>query len=310
MNAGNNPPPAGRRLTTYADWLAGREFYPERIIIEPTDACNLRCEQCPRQHRAPVPPGFMAWPDYERLVGELAGFPACKVCLFFRGEPFLHPRILEMIGLLKARTPHTLIIFTNGVRLDPPRLDRLVGLNLDFLSFSVDSIDRARYESIRANPHLERVLANVEYYRRHKRPEQVLQVSMVETALNREEKERFIRFWQGKADRVRIYADHTRDGQYGSLAGDGGARQPCLKPLNEVAINWRGDVTLCCYDWERSAPLGNVFTDTLRGVWTNDRYRAVREDHRLHGGAGDPVCRGCGHWRMYYTESKLIGELY
>lgn len=70
---------------------------PKMVIIEATNRCNLRCKACPTvDGTAPV--GDMSWEMFtaivERIKIELPS--TTPVCFWMLGEPFLHPKYLEM----------------------------------------------------------------------------------------------------------------------------------------------------------------------------------------------------------------------
>ena len=76
-------------------------------MIEPTNECNLRCPLCPtgagKLKRAK---GQMSFELYRRILAELDGSLE-RLMLYNYGEPFLHPRILDMMAEAhQARSSH------------------------------------------------------------------------------------------------------------------------------------------------------------------------------------------------------------
>ena len=90
-----------------------------------------------------------------------------------------------------------------------------------------------------------------------------------------------------------------------SLQGQQAAQLPwtrCYRPSMLMYITANGNVLPCCIspfstvDYA-SIILGNVFKDTLAGIWSGSRYRNFRRQHQT---ATPPkCCRGCGiQWSL------------
>ena len=290
--------------------------FPRRVTVELTNHCNLNCSMCPRRYMS-GPKGFMAVPLFTRIIDEMAAHPGTVLVPFFRGEALLHPEFLPMLAYATPRVG-SVQLATNATMMDPVIADALVNLEVDFVSFSIDSVDPDIYGSVRRNADLGDVLRNVEYLctmkqeRNAKKPQ--IQVSVVETDDTAEGVEEFIRFWSGKVDRVRVYREHSRDGHFGSLedAGEEGpskSRKPCLKPFNELVVYWNGEVALCNHDWNRTAPLGSVHDRSIQEIWRSETYELQRRA-QMGMGEMEDLCRGCDHWEAYWRKDQLIGALY
>lgn len=124
----------------------GRTVDYVRIAV--TSACNLRCTYCLRdESEAPQKTRQLVVGDASRLIRVLAEMGVRKI-RFTGGEPLLHPRITEQVGLAKT-TPgiETVKITTNGVLLDR-HLDALLDAGLDGVNLSLDTLDRDKFISI------------------------------------------------------------------------------------------------------------------------------------------------------------------
>lgn len=112
--------------------------YPRWIVLQLVEACNLRCRMCYEwgehgtYHRLPS-----ARLDFEAVLRVVRDCAPGRPCFeLFGGEPFLHPRIADVIALI-ADTGCVLGIPTNGTLLDRFR-DALVGDSPIRLWLSVD----------------------------------------------------------------------------------------------------------------------------------------------------------------------------
>ena len=131
----------------------------EAFQIEVTSRCDLHCVMCPKQALATSWPSLdLPWEGFQRIA---RSFPHVRhVHLQGWGEPLLHPRLFEMIGLAKAagcRVGFT----TNGMRLSHEVSGRLLEARLDLLVVSIAGATRDTHASIRAGSDLDRITENV-----------------------------------------------------------------------------------------------------------------------------------------------------
>ena len=286
---------------------------PRRITVELTNHCNLSCEMCPR-HYMQYPKGFMTKNLFHKIVDEMSDSGIPVMVPFFRGESLLHPEFLEFITYAKKKDM-IIQLATNGVLLTETTARKLVEIGLDFISFSVDSIDEEHYRAIRKGSDLNNLYRASESMLREKEDLKsslpVIQVSAVDTGFAENTVEDFVSHWSRKVQRVRIYPQHTKNGEFGSLENTPTIpRQPCHKPFTEMVIYWDGKAALCNHDWDRQTPLGDVSVDGLLDIWQSGEYNQIRRRHLTGEFDVKDVCLTCGHWAQYYVQEKFIGELY
>lgn len=289
--------------------------FPERVTLELTNLCNLRCSFCPR-HFSHGPLGTMDFDLFAACIDEISGHPGVAVVPFFRGESLLHPRFLEMMRYAKERGVGPIQLATNGVLLSEEIGREILDLGLDFISFSLDTIDQKLYEELRPGGDYARVQRNVlrflELRAEHPDPRTRVQVSAVETQRTRPFLPELIDYWKVRVDRVRIYREHSIGGKFGKLDTFAipSERRPCPKVLTDMVVYWNGDVALCNHDWDRSEFIGNVLKDGMTGVWQCAAYQEVRRRHWEGRTQEDPTCNACDHWQTYYCEELRFGELF
>lgn len=126
---------------------------PRRLIVESTIRCNLRCRNtsCDLNNDRGFKvreQGFLAFELFRKLMDEAA--PHLGTLYFFNyGEPFLHPRAVDMLAYAKARNPAIAIATsTNGLMLargDTAR--RLVEQDLlHWINFTIAGADDPTYQ--------------------------------------------------------------------------------------------------------------------------------------------------------------------
>jgi radical SAM protein with 4Fe4S-binding SPASM domain len=139
---------------------------PHFVQIEPVGQCNLRCRMCPIAYRNESNgrnegqrPAFMPFDTFCRIVEQ---FPALReLQLQGMGEPFLHPRFLDMVRFAAARGIEV-STNTNLTALSERRAEECVTSGLKDLHVSLDAADPAAYEYIRIGSRFDRVARNLE----------------------------------------------------------------------------------------------------------------------------------------------------
>lgn len=127
------------------------------LVIESTSRCNLKCEMCPRnsykQENGDIDIELFKYISKyinNNIDVNLAGW----------GEPLLHPKLEELIKIIKrigARVGFT----TNATLLDTETSIELIKNGLDFIDFSLDGATQETYENIRHGSKFEKVILNI-----------------------------------------------------------------------------------------------------------------------------------------------------
>lgn len=136
---------------------------PRQVQLEITNACNLDCQMCPRTVMG-IDLEHMEWDTFTGLMDRLTHRE--EITLTGWGEPFLHPRIFDMIAYCQERG-HRVMITSNGVFTKDDVAEKIIAAGLDGLTFSVDSVDTNIAEG-HISP---KALANIETIARLRKPE-------------------------------------------------------------------------------------------------------------------------------------------
>jgi radical SAM protein with 4Fe4S-binding SPASM domain len=264
--------------------------FPKRLELELVSDCNLKCTYCPR-HYVNELTGYMDFELFKKIIDEATPYPETIFVLHRRGESMLHPRFSDMLNYIAGKFKETQMA-TNATMLTSEKYEAIVN-GLDFLSLSLDTPDRfnktrlpARYEKVEKN-----ILNFLEYNKGRVRT----QASMVKTLDTTDEMcEEFTSIWQDRVDRVRIYEEHSSDGNFGSLTNPRENRKPCVMPIYEMLVYESGMVARCNHDWD-SDGMGDTNTHSLKEIWMSDKYKDLREQH-ITQKLTDPVCSKCDSW--------------
>jgi MoaA/NifB/PqqE/SkfB family radical SAM enzyme len=90
---------------------------------------------------------------------------------------------------------------------------------------------------------------------------------------------------------------HNTDGNTAAAGGFVPAATPaerdtyCPAPYDQLVIQWNGDVTTCCTDYEGLTKTANVFATSVESIWTGNTLKQRKKD-MLEGRLLD-VCAKC-----------------
>ncbi|NOX16285.1 MAG: radical SAM protein [Epsilonproteobacteria bacterium] len=264
--------------------------FPKRLELELVSDCNLKCTYCPRHYVNDLT-GYMDIDLFKKMIDEASKYPEMIFVLHRRGESMLHPKFNEMLNYIAGKFKEVQMA-TNATMLISEKFEAIVN-GLDFLSFSLDTPERfnktrlpAKYEKVE-----EKILKFLEFNQGRVKT----QASMVKTSNTTNEMcTKFIKIWKDRVDRVRIYEEHSSNGEFGSLINPRNNRKPCVMPIYEMLVYENGIVARCNHDWD-SDGMGDTTKNTLKEIWMSPKYINLREQH-LKQKLIDPICSKCDSW--------------
>ena len=141
--------------------LKKRESFPGLLSIELTNACNADCIMCPRS-KLTRKTTQMDFELFKKIMDNCKGRNLKKINLFWFGETFIYPRLIEAIKYIKDKLPGTKVnISTNGSLVKGDIVEKIIESGLDTLNFDIDGAAKETYESIRKNLIFEEVTGNL-----------------------------------------------------------------------------------------------------------------------------------------------------
>jgi MoaA/NifB/PqqE/SkfB family radical SAM enzyme len=162
--------------------------YPQWIVLQLVEACNLRCAMCYEwgvagSYHGKESLAVLEFSVIERILGECG--PSRPHIDLFGGEPLLHPRIGDVIKAIKNKGC-VLDIPTNGL-LVGPNAGMLVEAQVDRLWISLDGPDKIN-DTQRGKGVFQKVMQGIRELRRVREKEKSdfpkLGITYVVTALN------------------------------------------------------------------------------------------------------------------------------
>jgi len=144
--------------------------YPSRMEFELSNKCNLECAMCSgffsssiRSNREKLPPLPQVYDkSFAQQIREFV--PHLKEAKFFGGEPFLIDLYYEVWELFIELNPSCRVAITTNSTVFTEKVRRVVEkLNCQII-VSLDSLNKATYESIRVNATFEKTMANLDLF--------------------------------------------------------------------------------------------------------------------------------------------------
>jgi len=305
-----------RRAASIAKWLSytsGRTrlwTHPDRMYLESTNICNLRCVMCPNGlgllTRAK---GFMDYDLFTAIIDEMAPHVRTTT-LHIWGEPLLHPRIYDMMAYCRSKGLHS-EISTNATLLSEESSRSILDAGLGAIYLCLDGATRETYERVRRRADFEETRDNILRFVEMKNERgggPRVSVQIINIKPTAAEIEQFKKQWAlPGVDRVHIKAFDSWGDQVEQItelrADEAGLVLPekrfaCPNLWYHVHIYWDGTLVCCDRDYNALNPLGNVKDGVMR-TWNGPKMVELRRRH-LEGRLDDvPSCGKCVEWAWW-----------
>lgn len=236
----------------------GQDVFTQ-IEIETNTDCNRKCRICPR-HKHERESGLMPDALYSELLDQLASMKfRGRISPVFYNEPMLDPRLPRLMAEAKAKLPRsTIVVFTNGSLLTKQNIEEMVGAGVDTLFVS-------QYEgNLRADaaPYAEAVRDLSPAVRR----------KVWYRTLGDED------FLSSSGGLVRVQKPVTKS--------------RCMQASLSCVVDFRGDVVLCCNDYNGKHTFGNIGKEHVLDIWNKPHFVKLRKELR-HGDFQLEICKTC-----------------
>jgi MoaA/NifB/PqqE/SkfB family radical SAM enzyme len=226
--------------------------------------------------------GFMAWRTFKKAVNEMRGHAKTSY-LHQIGEPLIHPKLTDFIDYANTADIWT-SISTNGMLMTEEWVEKILKTELNEIVFCVDSMDAYTHERLRVGADFDLIMLNIlRFIHLHAKSNNEMDVviQMIEMKENLHERENFIKFWKefkNVKPVIKIFSTFA-----GRIPKEGvpNRRFKCSKPNTSITIQWNGDVTPCCRDYDGIQIMGNVKNKSIKEIWDGPDYVAFRDLYRV-----------------------------
>ena len=290
--------------------------HPTHLMIEPSTLCNLRCSLCPITTGLDRPQGLMEMDLFKKILDDVGPW-AFTLQLWDWGEPFVNPRIFDMIAYAKAKGVKVISSSNGHLLAKPDMAERLVRSGIDTIIFAIDGVTQKTYEQYRQEGQLETALEGIRKVVAAKKaldsPTPTVNFRFIVMAQNEHE----IPLVRALAPTLGVdvltfktlnpnaqdpYRDLSsaaenpggafipqqvryrrfKPGRQGEEQSDKVRRRrnPCKHLWNSPCFHWNGNVSPCTYDPRDRRVLGDAAKDTFGNIWSGENYRQTRQAFR------------------------------
>ncbi len=283
---------------TYLPKIRIAPTVPAYVLVEPTSVCNMRCPMCFQTDKTFTTNEFMGKMNYNfytSIVDECFANGIGAFTLASRGEPTLHPQLIEMLDYARGKFLE-LKLNTNASRLSA-KLSKSILSSVNHVVFSIDSHLKKEYESIRIGGDYNIVLKNVqEFWKIRNSPEfrdRKIRVSISGVkVLSSQNPKAFKSFWERYCDDAYLNPAEERWNTYLNTSHPD-LKQSCIYPWERLYIWHDGVVNTCDVDYKSKLSPGNI--KDIGGImkaWKNLEW--LRKKHLATERSMVTPCDRCG----------------
>ncbi len=251
---------------------------------------------------------FMDFELFKRLVDECVKYKAYSIRISLRGEPFLHPNVIEMIRYAKNVGIKEVASLTNNYRLTPEMFAKAMEAGLDWLTISFDGLGET-YELVRKPSKFEESFNKIKDYKRikdkTKSAKPVLKVQSVWPAI-KDCAEEYYNLFEPYVDMIASnplidYLHKDKDIEYLEDFD-------CPVLYQRIAVGSDGRV-ICVNDELSEYVFGDAYEESLHAIWHNEKITKTRQLHREHKGYKElGMCQKCYLPRKTQPVMERVGE--
>ena len=122
---------------------------PYRIVVDPTNACNLGCPLCPTGLGASErTKKILKVDDFKKIVDQVEDY-CIEIHLYNWGEPTLHKNLVEMLEYAKLKKIWSRISSNLSLKFKEGYLETFVKSGLSLLHVDIDGLDQDVYAKYR-----------------------------------------------------------------------------------------------------------------------------------------------------------------
>ncbi len=285
----------------YSKWTGkpSQKGLPFTVSIEPTTNCNLGCPECPSGLKSFTrPTGNLEIDFYKKTVDEI-GDKLMYLYFYFQGEPYLHPRFLDLVNYASKKNIYT-VTSTNAHFLTARKARETVESGLDRILISIDGTTQETYEQYRIGGSLEKVIEGTRNLiaakkeLRSKTPHVVFQFLVVKPNEHQVSEVQLLAKQLG-VNEVKLKTAQVYDFENGNElipTIDKYARYKktsngkyqiknellnhCWKLWHSAVITWDGKIVPCCFDKDAQHQLGDLHTKSFSEIWQSNLYNSFR----------------------------------
>lgn len=286
--------------------IAEGNFYPNVFIVETCSHCNLSCTMCPNKNMPSNDLGYIDIELFRNVIIDIS--PFCEfLMLYWMGEPFLHPDLPELLKIARSHIHGKIVLSSNMTHLNESLATSILS-NVDILICCIDRWDKTAYEKNRNGSVFEKVVSNTERILRQRKTSDNCEiiVKALDIDNNQDEFNLFSSYWKPKGAYPLLAWLNDWAGTFNKIRKVASIPIPhqtqnrvaCADLWFKLAMNWKGEVQTCCFDWNYSRKIGHYIKgdDWLFKAWQSKKMVDLRQA-QINGDWGfSPMCKACTTW--------------
>lgn len=296
--------------TEYAKTQKVSDF-PLHVDIELASICNLQCPMCytiSPEFKQKVNAKLMDFELFIKLVDQCAAGGVYSIRLSFRGESFLHKKIVECVKYAKAKGIKEVSTLTNGLRLDEEMFEQMMEAGIDWITISFDGLGDT-YEQIRRPAKYDRAVEKIANYVKIKkeagRVKPVVKIQSILPAIEGNP-QAFYDVFAPITDMVS--ANPLIDFMQSKSKMPKVEGFSCPQIYQRLVVGADGLCMMCANDEEGKVIVGDANSQSLYEIWHGSEMTKVREVHRRCAGADEiTACSECYLPLKTYDSEVTVG---
>lgn len=285
--------------------------FPGHLDIEISSLCNMQCPMCFTTTDAFKidKKGLMEISLFKKIIDEAEKHNIYSIRISHRGEPFIHPQVIEFIRYAKEAGVKEVASLSNILSLTPNLFEEALNAGLDWLTISFDGIGDT-YEKIRKPAKFNESYEKIKEYKRIKERlhscKPVIKIQSIWPAV-KDSLEEYINLFKPHVDAIVFnplidYLHKDNPEQIDYCPGF-----DCPVPYQRLTILFDGTVPYCHNDEFITSILGNVKKDDIYSIWHGKEMNKIRQAHRKHQGV--TLLSACKYCFLPRKTESIIGNM-
>lgn len=273
--------------------------FPVHLDIETSALCNMQCPMCfttTDDFKKKINTGLMEFSLFKKIIDEAALNKIYSIRISHRGEPFVHPEIVDFISYAKKSGVKEVASLSNILALTPELFEKSMNAGLDWLTISFDGLGK-KYEEIRKPAKFEEAVQKIKAYKNIKNAAKsckpVIKIQSVWPAI-KDCAQEYIDLFSPFVDAISsnplidyLHNDNPEAIEYWD-------KFDCPTPYQRLTVLFDGQVPYCHNDEFNTLIVGNVLKDSIYNIWNGPDMKRVRKAHAEHKGVNLlPACKHC-----------------
>lgn len=285
------------------NYVTKLESLPYKLIIDPTNACNLGCPLCPTGlKKSSRKKGILKFDQFKKIIDQVKDH-CIEVHLYNWGEPTLNKNLIQMLEYCDQNHIWTRISSNLSLSYKENYLEDLLRSGLSLLHVDVDGLDQEVYSKYRRKGNIDLVLNNIKKIKELKEKlnlkTPVLELAMLAMGQNEHQHSKFLEMKEElgaqemKIDKIQhnpnmdekwlpknkdlVYRTYEEGLANSNSAKDNESKQ-CHWPWSGMVINWDGSINPCCIIDDPNADFDNAFNGKIRDFWNSEEYISSRSE--------------------------------